>query len=116
MAEEQNTTPEQEPTNLISIDSSWGFGDTGCQYCDSFAKPVQCSVCKIEGCEDCAYTVTGRRVCALCKDELEQSETRKQLTTLAGDTQRGLARLLLFPVATTQRHAWRPVRAAGGVA
>lgn len=116
MAEEQNTTHGQEPTNLVSIDSSWRFGDTGCQYCDSFAAPVQCSVCSIEICKDCADTLNGRRACSPCRDELElfQSLAIGTGSHLAGDSHRGQAKLLLFPGAATQRHASRAA-AAGGV-
>jgi hypothetical protein len=121
LAQTSVSNSQQKPTNLVAIDTSWKFGDEGCQYCDSFAKPVNCSMCDIEGCEDCILTIDGKRVCVLCADQLKQSELREQILALASDSRNGFiydpgsdslrlapAKVLMFPVGVTPRHAVRP--------
>ena len=106
------SSPQQKPTNLVAIDSSWRFCDKGCQYCDSFAKPVKCSACGIEGCDECLYTVKGKRLCTACKEELESPELARRLGTIELDNDgaflyKALAKVLMFPVGATPRHLGR---------
>jgi hypothetical protein len=98
-----SVNPQQKPTNLVAIDTSWRFGDEECQYCDSFAKPVGCSVCDREGCDECLYTVNGKRLCTLCKEELEHPERKGHDGSIGLDASGNFvyhppAKVLMFPV------------------
>jgi hypothetical protein len=104
--------PQQKPTNLVAIDSSWRFCDEGCQYCDSFAKPVNCSMCDRLGCDECMGTLSGKRLCTVCKEDIEHPELKGRDGSMGLDASGNLvyhplAKVLMFPVGATPRHAWR---------
>ena len=102
-----SVNPQQKPTNLVAIDTSWRFGYEGCQYCDSFAKPVSCSMCDdIEGCDECMWTVNGKRLCTTCKENIEHPERKGHDGSIGLDASGNfvyhqLAKVLMFPVGAT---------------
>jgi hypothetical protein len=107
MADEQpgepsqdSRNPQQKPTNLVGIDQSWRFCDEGCQYCESFAPPVQCAACDLLGCDECLWTVNGKRLCTTCKEDEEGivPPTAISLSEVGEFVVRRPAKILMFPV------------------
>lgn len=115
LAQTSVSNPQRTPTNIVAIDTSWRFCDDGCQYCDSRAKPVNCSMCDLEGCDECLWTVNGKRVCTACKEEIEHPELKGHDGSIRLDTSGRLvydpprmAKVLMFSVGANTRHAQRP--------
>ena len=69
-------------SNLIVINEA-------CQFCESTAKPIGCSQCCMQLCEDCVDYLNGKAICSSCREELESPKP--------------LAKVLMFSVRATPR-------------